>query len=271
MAQPTVEIRATAGRGDELSVTGEIDFHSSDDLRQAIWRHFEHGGPNLRLLLEGVDFIDSTGLSVLLDAVKMARSRGGSITLVRPSRQLMRVLSVSGFAPFFNVDLKDGLSEEEEQAEEPRPDESLQTETFEAQGRPENIGNLRRSVIGFARKLPFTKQELDDIKLAVGEATTNALRYGCPTGTETVRITCTRKGRRFTVQISDPGPGFDPDKVPQVTGDELREGGRGIYFMRCLMDEVNFSFTGGGTTVELVKCIPERTSESPRGFAVAAN
>ncbi|MCC6484549.1 MAG: anti-sigma factor antagonist [Armatimonadetes bacterium] len=270
MVQSAVDIWTVADAKDELAIRGEIDFHSSEDLRKAIWRHFEAGRKNLRLMLEGVDFIDSTGLSVLLDAVKMARARGGGITLVRPTRQLLRVLSVSGFAPFFGLDLHDGHSRED-QAQEPAEDEGLQTETFEAEARPENIGNLRQCVIGFAKKLPFTKQELDDIKLAVGEATTNALRYGCPTGREIVRITCTRKGRRFSVQVSDPGPGFDPDKVPPVTGDELTEGGRGIYFMRCLMDEVNFTFTGGGTTVELVKCIPERTAETPHDLAAATN
>ncbi|MEI6914613.1 MAG: anti-sigma factor antagonist [Armatimonadota bacterium] len=255
MVHPTVQIKLSADIRDELEVNGEIDYHTAPELRQAITRYYAEGGGNLRLQLEGVEFIDSTGLSVLLDAVKTARGSGWAITLIRPSEQLLRVLSVSGFAPFFDVEYKESAAVEDSRPV-PVPLDELSVETFEAEGRPENIGNLRRSVIGFAKKLPFTQLELNDIKLAVGEATSNALRYGCHSGKETIRVTVTRKGHRFSVQITDPGPGFDPNKVPAVNEGELAEGGRGIFFMRCLMDEVNYTFDRAGTTVELVKHIP---------------
>lgn len=255
-----VDIRPANDGQDVIDVRGELDYHSSERLRDEITKFFKRGGGNLRLRLEGVEFIDSTGLSVLLDAVKVARAASETVTLVQPSPQLVRILAVSGFGSFFEYDY-DG----EEPAPQPEPvehvvDEGLTSETFEAEGRPENIGLLRRGVARFAQHLPFTRQELDDIKLAVGEATTNALRYGCKTGRESIHITCTRRGRRFSVEVRDPGDGFDPDRVPDQSSGHLAEGGRGIFFMRCLMDQVNFRF-GNGTTVELVKFIREHPED----------
>jgi len=250
-----LRIRQIPGRVGELEVSGELDYHSSQRLREHIGNTLKDSGGSVRLRLDAVEFIDSTGLSVLLDAVKTAASMGGTVSLVRPSPQLVRVLKVSGFAPFFQID-EDGRPTRSAASLERTADLGLRIESFEAEGRPENIGALRRSVVKFAEDLPFTRQELDDIKLAVGEATCNALRYGCPTGAESIHITCTRNGGRFSVDITDSGPGFDPSEVPEVNEGELAEGGRGIFFMRCLMDEVNFSFNNG-TTVQLVKHIPE--------------
>ncbi len=263
MAESTIKIDRVAGQPNELEIKGEIDYHSSGKLRKELTLLLtSRREDSLRLRLDKVEFIDSTGLSVLLDAVKTAQSNGVTITLVHPSRQLMRVLSVSGFAPFFRID-KAGEYETEIVEQEPPVDDDLLIESFEAEGRPENIAALRKSVTRFAEGLPFNKQDIDDIKLAVGEASCNALRYGCPTGTESIHITCTRRGPRFSVQITDSGPGFNPDSIPQVAEGELSEGGRGIFFMRCLMDEVKFQFSEG-TTVELIKYLPSDNNASGR-------
>jgi len=68
------------------------------------------------------------------------------------------------------------------------------------------------------------------------------------------------------VEITDPGPGFDPGTVPTPLAGELREGGMGIHFMRLTMDDVRYRFDDRGTTVRLQKCllpsIPPPQSES---------
>lgn len=244
----------------ELDIRGEVDLGNAARLRREIARAFHKGARSLRLKVAGLAFIDSTGLSVLLDAVKTANTSGGEIVLENPSRMLERVLSVSGFAPAFRID------ENHPEMADSGPsvaleDQPMATESFEAEGRPENVAMLRHAVHRFAELLPFSPQQLDDIKLAVGEASCNAMLYGCPTGMESIHVTCMRHGRRFSVRISDCGPGFDPDQVPDVLRGELAEGGRGIFFMRCLMDEVSFRFVDG-TTVELVKYLPEDPTDS---------
>lgn len=243
-----------------LCISGEIDFHSVENLRTELAR-IGRESKDYWLDLKGVKFIDSTGLSVMLDAVKSIRQQGGSIHLLHPSPQLLRVLTVSGFLGFFDLDTADMPSEAAPPNGAVAEDDGILTETFEAEAKAENMQSLRKSAVRFAEALPFTRQELDDIKLAVGEATCNALRYGCRSKQESISITCKRQGRRVSITVSDQGGGFDPSVVPQVQEGNLTEGGRGIFFMRCLMDEVNFRFNGG-TSVELVKYLPEREKQA---------
>lgn len=238
-----------------LSISGEIDLHSAEKLKAEL-ALIARESVDYWLDLEEVKFIDSTGLSVLLDAVKNVRARGGSIQLLHPSPQLMRVLTVSGFLGFFDLDAASVPVEEEGTSAPASEDDGILMETFEAEAKAENMQSLRKSAVRFAETMPFTRQDLDDIKLAVGEATCNALRYGCKSKQESIRITCRRQGRRVSITVSDQGVGFDPSMVPTVQEGNLTEGGRGIFFMRCLMDEVNFQFNGG-TSVELVKYLPE--------------
>jgi serine/threonine-protein kinase RsbW len=58
------------------------------------------------------------------------------------------------------------------------------------------------------------------------------------------------------VWVRDQGPGFDPDDVPDPVAEEnlLKAYGRGIFFMRSFMDEVEYAFPqGGGTLVRMLK------------------
>jgi len=58
------------------------------------------------------------------------------------------------------------------------------------------------------------------------------------------------------ISVHDQGPGFNPNEVPDPTVDEniLKTSGRGIFFMRSFMDEVDwFLPPEGGTTVRMLK------------------
>jgi len=66
-----------------------------------------------------------------------------------------------------------------------------------------------------------------------------------------VSISLRRQKDALSIRVSDEGPGFDPNYVPDPTCPELLEkcGGRGIFLMRHLSDECNFM--RGGSTVEM--------------------
>lgn len=86
---------------DMLRVTGEIDAHSAPILASAI-----AGAPqtNLQLDLSGVDFIDSSGLRVLVQAHQDRDARGGVLRIVNASAVVRRLLDISGVAPILAVD-----------------------------------------------------------------------------------------------------------------------------------------------------------------------
>jgi serine/threonine-protein kinase RsbW len=104
--------------------------------------------------------------------------------------------------------------------------------------------------------MPFTSDDIDDIRLAVGEAVSNAIRHGCPKNDEDrLTVRCVGDTEKLVVEIHNPGQPFDPDSIPIPDPALLREGGMGIFFMRASMDQVNYNFDETGTTVIMTKFV----------------
>jgi serine/threonine-protein kinase RsbW len=101
-------------------------------------------------------------------------------------------------------------------------------------------------------------ERVDDLKLAVSEACTNAIEAHTAIDTdERVVVRCWIDEAGLEVRISDRGAGFDPSELPDhppVT-DPARlkfERGLGIPLIRALVDVVEFSSSDAGTEVRLV-------------------
>jgi serine/threonine-protein kinase RsbW len=130
--------------------------------------------------------------------------------------------------------------------------------------RAEFIGVVRLVVSTLAAQLRVLDSErVEDLKLAVSEACTNAVEAQNTNGEEPrVLIRCMQDDDSFEVLIDDSGGGFDPSSLPThppVT-DPARlhhERGLGIPLIRSLVDEVEFAATEKGTRVRLsVRCAP---------------
>jgi len=95
------------------------------------------------------------------------------------------------------------------------------------------------------------------VDMAIREAVGNAVVHGNKRDeSKTVTIVMISSPGALEIEVSDQGSGFDPASVPDPTeGDNvLKTSGRGIFFMRTFMDEVNwFPNAGGGTTVRMNK------------------
>lgn len=94
-----------------------------------------------------------------------------------------------------------------------------------------------------------------EIELALTEALANAVIHGCEhdPGKDVQVCAGCDPGRGILIIVRDPGPGFDPSQVPSpVVGEQVyAEGGRGIYLINQLMDEVQFG--RGGTEIWMLK------------------
>ena len=101
-------------------------------------------------------------------------------------------------------------------------------------------------------------ERIDDLKIAVSEACTNAIEaHGAIDTSERVLVRCRSERDYLEVQIEDRGEGFDPstlpDHPPVSDPDRLKfERGLGIPLIRALVDEVEFSSSEGGTAVRIV-------------------
>ncbi|MGH9102833.1 MAG: ATP-binding protein [Acidimicrobiales bacterium] len=133
------------------------------------------------------------------------------------------------------------------------------TVELEVPARAEFVGLVRLLVSTLAaNRRVLADDRVDDLKLAVSEAATNAVEaYGTASSGQTVVIRWREEADRLAVSIIDRGGGFDPDRLPEhppVTDAERLnfERGLGIPLIRALVDEAGFDSTGEGTTVSMV-------------------
>lgn len=98
-----------------------------------------------------------------------------------------------------------------------------------------------------------------DLSVSVRECVVNALKHGNKLDPgKRVTLDFGLTADAIEVWIQDQGAGFNPDAVPDATAPEnlLNAAGRGLFFMRAFMSEVEYLFPPeGGTVVRLVKKI----------------
>lgn len=109
------------------------------------------------------------------------------------------------------------------------------------------------SLVSSRREL--TDDRIDDLKLAVSEACTNAIEANnASDGGAPVTVTVLESDDRIEVDVGDRGGGFDPGALsphPPVTDPNRLnfERGLGIPLIRMLVDEARFESGSGGTVV----------------------
>jgi anti-sigma regulatory factor (Ser/Thr protein kinase) len=88
-----------------------------------------------------------------------------------------------------------------------------------------------------------------DVKLAMSEAVTNAIQHGSSAPTDPIKIAVLAEGQALVFEVLDTGR-FRP-RVRRRG--ELSESGRGLEFMRVLMDEVHLRPGSAGTLMRFIK------------------
>jgi serine/threonine-protein kinase RsbW len=126
--------------------------------------------------------------------------------------------------------------------------------------RPEYVGVARLAVLGIASRMPFSYDEVEDVRLAVGEACTHAVERAGATAA-TIRIVSTVAVDSLTIEISDDVAEADA-AAPTEEARLLEEAGvdqqgLGALLMEILVDKVEIETTAAGTRVLLTKYAPE--------------
>ncbi len=89
---------------------------------------------------------------------------------------------------------------------------------------------------------------LYQVKLAMSEAVTNAIRHGSTSPDDPITIAVSEEHDGLVFEVSDTGT-----FRPRVKRGELAESGRGLEFMRVIMDEVDLRPGADGTRLRFVK------------------
>ena len=115
-----------------------------------------------------------------------------------------------------------------------------------------------------AKKMSFSSSDVDNIAIATTEAVSNAIIHGNKEDADKkVIIEVYPEADRIIITVQDEGEGFNPESVedPLRPDNLLRERGRGIFILRSLMDQVEYSFPQRGTRVTMIKFKKHSTSQ----------
>lgn len=238
-----------------VHLDGEVDVAVVPEIRQALENTIGSGCRNLVLDLSRVSYADSSALGLLVWIDHRLSPFGGKLVLVGANRDVTRVLELSGLvgvAP--SISASPSVSSALEGLEmPPTTEKELWSESITLPAKIEALADVRNKVCEAIMPLHISDASMFDIKVAVGEALANAVRHGSPGGeADRVRIDIRAYPDRVLIRVHDTGCGFSGDA--SCTGDVYASGGRGVMFMRALMDRVDFQVPSeGGTVVTLVK------------------
>jgi serine/threonine-protein kinase RsbW len=109
---------------------------------------------------------------------------------------------------------------------------------------PQAIATVVDDISETLVRLEVPEQKRLEVALAVQEALANAVVHGCGNDSSK-QVRCRLKSDplgRIVIIVTDPGPGFSPDRIadPKRRENLHADHGRGVYLIRQLMDEVHF-------------------------------
>lgn len=86
-----------------IDVKGEVDVYTAPKLREKIVDLVNQGSHQIVVNLEGVEFLDSTGLGVLVGGLKRVKSHDGTLSLVCTKPKILKVFSITGLSKVFPI------------------------------------------------------------------------------------------------------------------------------------------------------------------------
>ncbi len=93
----------TQGPFQVIEVGGEVDVYTAPKLRETIVTAVDAGHNRLIVDVEKVDFLDSTGLGVLVGSLKRVRSDGGSLDIVCTHERILKIFDITGLDKVFGL------------------------------------------------------------------------------------------------------------------------------------------------------------------------
>lgn len=86
-----------------IALQGEIDLHTCPKVRESVNRLIRENHTNLLINLEQTRYIDSTGLVVLLHALKRVQEKEGKLAVVCTDAHILKIFTISGLIHSFHV------------------------------------------------------------------------------------------------------------------------------------------------------------------------
>lgn len=91
------------GGSDVLTLRGEIDVYTAPRLRQAIIDLVDAGARHIVVDMGAVDFLDSTGLGVLVGGLKRVKVQEGELSIVTSQDKILKIFDITGLNKVFSI------------------------------------------------------------------------------------------------------------------------------------------------------------------------
>src|SRR5438874_4389401 len=101
--QFTVEPRNVREGVAVIALGGEVDVYTSPRLKQEMVDLLNKGITRLVIDLSAVEYLDSTGLGVLIGGLKRAREREGDLRLICDNLRILRIFEITGLTKIFDI------------------------------------------------------------------------------------------------------------------------------------------------------------------------
>ena len=98
----SLSTRAERGRT-VIEVTGEIDVYTAPKLREQLAELVDSGRHDIVVDMQGVEFLDSTGLGVLVGGLKRVKQHDGSMNLVCTQERILKIFRITGLTKVFPI------------------------------------------------------------------------------------------------------------------------------------------------------------------------
>lgn len=98
----TLSTRSQDGRT-VVEVAGEIDVYTAPKLREQLAELVDSGRYDIVVDMTGVEFLDSTGLGVLVGGLKRVRTHDGSLQLVCTQERILKIFRITGLTKVFPI------------------------------------------------------------------------------------------------------------------------------------------------------------------------
>jgi anti-sigma B factor antagonist len=93
----------TEGGRTVVDVVGEIDVYTAPRLREQLTELVDSGRYDIVVDMTGVEFLDSTGLGVLVGGLKRVRLHEGSLRLVCTQERILKIFRITGLTKVFPI------------------------------------------------------------------------------------------------------------------------------------------------------------------------
>lgn len=87
----------------EIKPLGEVDIYTSPELKSKIFKLIDERNTDLLIDGEGLEYIDSTGLGVLMSIYKKLQEKGLKLTIINLKPNIYKLFDITGLNKVFNI------------------------------------------------------------------------------------------------------------------------------------------------------------------------